>query len=112
MGQEFLLVHTRHHKLVQLYLSISRTVSHCNQIVNFFLVKVAAVVLPIAIQDFIATQRAVSRLVQILEDHLQLDRVLHVHKVLDQVAKRGLLCSIFCAEITQICQSTRHIQLT
>jgi len=109
--EEFFLVHASHHELVQLYLSISGAVRHCDQIVDFLLVEVTPVVLAISIQDFFSAQRAITRLVQILEDHLQLDCVLHVHKVLNQEAKGCLFGSIFGAKVAQVGQSARHIDL-
>ena len=101
--KEFFLVHASHHELVQLYFSISGTVRHCDQIVDFLFVEVAPVVLAISIQDFFSAQCSITRLVQILEDHLQFDCVLHVHKVLNQVAKGGLFGSIFGTKVAQIC---------
>ena len=57
-----------------------------------------AEVLSVAINELIARESAITRLVQIREHLLELHSIIHVQEVLDEVAKSGLLDLVFGRE--------------
>lgn len=57
-----------------------------------------AEVLSVAIDELIARESTITRLVQIREHLLELHSIIHVQEVLDEVAKSGLLDLVFGRE--------------
>jgi len=78
-------------------------------VVNSLLVEIGAKVLPVPIDQLNARQCAIATRVEISEDLLQLDSVVHVQEVLDQVAQCGLLSGVFGGERAQVGESPRDV---
>ena len=112
LGQEFLLIDANHHELLQLDRSIARWVSHWNQIVDPFLVKICSKMLSVSIKEFFSWKLAISWCVQVSKHLLQLNLVVNIEEMLDQVAQGCLLGSVLAWERFQVGESARHILFT
>ena len=109
LREELLLVHAHHHELVQADQPVTRAVRHRDHVVHALLVKIGTEVLPVPVDQLLPGQCPIATCIQVCKHLLQLDSVVHVQKVLDQVAQGRLLRNIFRAKRTQVCQGPRHI---
>ena len=109
LRQELLLVHAHHHELVQADQPVARAVSHRDHVVHALLVEIGAEVLPVPVDQLRSGQCSITTCIQVREHLLQLDSIVHVQKVLNQVAQRSLLRNILRAKRPQVRQGPCHI---
>ena len=105
VGKELLLVDTDHHEFVQRDQTITGAISHSDQVVDSLFVKVSSKVLPVSIDQLNSGEGTVTGSIQVSEDLLKLDGVVHVQEMLDEVAEGGLLGGILARERSQVGKS-------